>query len=195
MKYRSLLWLLLASGCTQLMPVRDRAVHHLLSPIAPDRPMKANAPAIAVHRAALPAYLDTEQLVSRSENGLMVSDIDLWAESINDGISRVIAVNLSRLTGSINIQPVQRFTTLDYTHLLELRISQFENNGAGEMVLSGVWKLQHVSGEEYAKNAFHILVPLPQHSSDSKNHINAMNEALLRLAREIMARTHGLILL
>lgn len=113
---------------------------------------------------------------------------------MDDGISRVIAANLSRLTGSINILPVQQFTTLDYTHLLELGILQFKNNTVGKMVLGGAWELQHVSGEKNAENAFHILVPLPENSSDSKSRVKAMNEALLCLAHEIMANMHEWIL-
>jgi uncharacterized lipoprotein YmbA len=116
---------------------------------------------------------------------LVTSDIDLWAEPLDDGITRVIAVNLSRLTGSMNIQPVQRFTTLDYTHLLELRVSQFENDTAGQMLLRGAWRLQPVTGAEAAEHAFRITVPMPPDSSDAKNRVKAMNEALLRLAREI----------
>ena len=185
MKTRTLLLMLACAGCSQLMPVKDKAVHHLLEPLAPDRPLKAASPAIAVNRASLPGYLDAEPLVTRRDGVLVTSDIDLWAEPLDDGITRVIAVNLSRLTGSMNIQPVQRFTTLDYTHLLELRVSQFENDTTGQMLLRGAWRLQPVTGAEASEHAFRINVPMPPNSSDAKSRVKAMNEALLRLAREI----------
>ena len=82
-------------------------------------------------------------------------------------------------------RPVQRFTTLDYTHLLELRVSQFEGDTAGQMLLRGAWRLQPVTGDEVAEHAFRINVPMPPDSSDAKSRVKAMNEALLRLAREI----------
>lgn len=185
MKTRALLLMLVGAGCSQLMPVKDKAVHHLLEPIAPDRSLKATSPAIAVNRASLPGYLDAEPLVTRRDGVLVTSDIDLWAEPLDDGISRVVAANLSRLTGSMNIQPVQRFTTLDYTHLLELRIAQFENDSASRMVLRGAWRLQPVTGADASEHAFRITVPLTADSTDVKSRVKAMNEALLRLAREI----------
>lgn len=185
MKTRALLFMLACAGCSQLMPVKDKAVHYLLAPLAPDRPLIAASPAIAVNRASLPSYLDAESLVVRRDGVLVTSDIDLWAEPLDDGITRVIAANLSRLTGSMNIQPVQRFTTLDYTHLLELRVSQFESDTSGKIVLRGTWRLQPVTGDEVAEHAFRINVPMPPDSSDAKSRVKAMNEALLRLAREI----------
>jgi hypothetical protein len=42
-----------------------------------------------------------------------------------------------------------------------------------------------VTGAEAAEHAFRITVPMPPDSSDAKNRVKAMNEALLRLAREI----------
>jgi len=185
MKTRALLLMLVCASCSQLMPVKDKAVHHLLEPIAPDRPLKATSPAIAVNRASLPGYLDAEPLVTRRDGVLVTSDIDLWAEPLDDGISRVVAANLSRLTGSMNIQPVQRFTTLDYSHLLELRIAQFENDSASRMVLRGAWKLQSVTGADASEHVFRITVPLTADATDVKSRVKAMNEALLRLAREI----------
>ena len=140
---------------------------------------------LALDDASLPAYLDSEQLVTRRDDLLVTSDIDLWAEPFDDGISRVVAANLRNLTGSMNIQPVQRFTTLDYTHLLELRVSQFENDSAGRMVLRGAWRLQPVTGADASEHAFRIALPLTADSTDVKSRVKAMNEALLRLAREI----------
>jgi uncharacterized lipoprotein YmbA len=182
----SLLALLLC-GCGLVFPVRDKAVHHLLDTAAPERRLTASTPAIAVSRAALPAYLDCEQLVSRRDGVLVSSDLDLWAEPFDVAISRVVAGNLSRLTGSTNILPVERFTTLDYTHLLEMRITQFEPDSAGTMVLQGTWKLQPVTDGEAASRYFRIAMPLPANSATARDRVSVMNQALLRLAGEIVA--------
>jgi uncharacterized lipoprotein YmbA len=178
---------LLLCGCGLLSPVKDQAVHHLLEPVAPDRPLTAAAPAIAVSRAALPDYLDCEQLVTRRDGVLVASDLDLWAEPFDVAISRVVAGNLSRLTGSTNILPVERFTTLEYTDLLELRITQFEPDATHTLMLQGTWKLQPVTGKEVGSHFFRIAVPMPSNSSTAKERVSAMNQALLRLARDILA--------
>lgn len=187
MRHASSLLALLLCGCGLVFPVRDTAVHHLLETTAPDRRLTAATPAIAVSRVALPDYLDVEQLVTRRDGVLVTSDLDLWAEPFDVAISRVVAGNLSRLTGSTNILPVERFTVLEYTHLLELRITQFEPYTANTIVLQGTWKLQPVMGKEVGSRFFRIAVPMPSNSSTAKERVSAMNQALLRLARDILA--------
>lgn len=191
MRRASSLLALLLCGCGLVFPVRDTAVHHLLEATAPDRRLTAATPAIAVSRAALPDYLDVEQLVTRREGVLVTSDLDLWAEPFDVAISRVVAGNLSRLTGSTNILPVERFTVLEYTHLLELRITQFEPDTANNMVLQGTWKLQPVTGKEVGSRFFRIVLPMPRNVSAPKDRVLMMNQALLRLAREIAAARYA----
>lgn len=96
-----------------------------------------------------------------------------------------VACNLSRLTGSTNILPVERFTTLEYTDLLELRITQFEADASNTIVLQGTWKMQPVSGKETSDHYFRIAVPMKSPSLMMKDRVTAMNQALARLARDI----------
>lgn len=187
MNPRLALLTLLLSSCSLFSPVKDGAVHHLLEPLAPERTLVASVPAIAVSRASLPSYLDDEQLVTRRDDVLVVSNHDLWAEPLDVGISRVMASNLSRLTGSMNIQPVERFATLDYSKLLELRISQFEPDATNAMVLQGTWKLQPVTGKEADSRFFRISVPIKAGSTSMTDRVEAMNQALLKLSREVAA--------
>ncbi|MDI1312072.1 PqiC family protein [Prosthecobacter sp.] len=177
--------LLTLTGCSVLQPVKDSTVRHLLEPLVPDRALTAARPAMAVNRASLPGYLDTQQLVTRSEGKLMVSNRDVWGEPLDTGISRVIARNLSRITGSMNIQPVESFTSLDYGTLLELRITQFEPNTDNQMVLEGTWKLQPVTGGETRSHYFRLLAPVPVDPSAMTARVTAMNQALEQLSRQI----------
>ena len=182
------LLLLTLTACSVLQPVKDTAIQHLLEPLVPDRTLTAARPAIAVGRPSLPGYLDSNQLVTRANGQLMVSKHDLWGEPLDSGISRVIASNLSRLTGSMNIQPVESFTTLDYTTLLELKIAQFEPDAANQMVLQGTWKLQPVTGHEASTHYFRLLIPVPPDPTSLRARVTAMNQALEQLSRQI-ART------
>jgi len=179
------LLLLTLTACSVLQPVKDTATQHLLDPLVPDRTLTAARPAIAVGRPSLPGYLDSNQLVTRSTGQLMVSKLDIWGEPLDSAISRVIASNLSRLTGSMNIQPVESFTTLDYTTLLELKIAQFEPDAANQLILQGTWKLQPVTGKETSTHFFRLLVPVPLSLSDMNARVTAMNQALEQLARQI----------
>ncbi len=189
MKQRLLLTvlLILSSGCGGLTPVKDFSVHHVLDPLVPDRPLRSASPAIAINRPSIPSYLDRQQLVTRSGGELMISNTDLWAEPLNAALSRVLASNLSRLTGSMNIQPVENFTALEYTSLLEIRIAQFEPDSAGRMILQGTWKLQPITGHETSSHFFRVevLIGLP---SSAATRVTAMNQALENLARQIAAK-------
>jgi hypothetical protein len=177
--------MLLFVGCSTFEPVKDNAVHHLLEPLVADRTLSNATPSIAIKHPSLPSYLDRQQLITRREGSLVMSKLDLWGEPLDAGIARVLASNLSRLTGSMNIQSVQSSSTLDYTELLELRLAQFEADASNKLILQGTWKLQPVTGKETSSHFFRIIVPLTSGSSEMKDIVAAMNQALERLSRDI----------
>ena len=180
---------LLLAACG-LAPVKDTSVNHLLDPTIPERQITGASPAIASSRPALPSYLDRQQLVSRSRSGggqLEMNSYHLWAEPLDAAISRVTAINLGRLMNSLNIQPVESFVTLDYQTLLEIRVSRFEPDSPGNLVLECTWKLQPVSGRVADTRSFltHVPISPADTAQDLSGRTAAMNEALARLAREI----------
>lgn len=178
----------LLSSCNVLQPVKDTSASYLLDPVVADRVVRGSSPAVAIGRPALPSYLDRQQVVTRVGGGeLKMSNYHLWAEPLGTGISRVLSMNLSRLSGSANIQPIDNFITLDYTSLLELRISQFESSSADRVILHCTWKLQPVRGLPAQPRNFRTEVPFTPSADkhDISPRIQAMNEALGRLSREI----------
>ena len=177
---------LLLAACG-LAPVKDTSVNHLLDPTIPERQITGASPAIAISRPALPSYLDRQQLVSRSRSGGEMNSYHLWAEPLDAAMSRVTAINLGRLMNSLNIQPVESFVTLDYQTLLEIRVSRFEPDSPGNLVLECTWKLQPVSGRVADTRSFltHVPISPADTAQDLSGRTAAMNEALARLAREI----------
>lgn len=175
-------------SCNVLQPVKDTSVTYLLDPAIPDRTPGSATPAVAINRPSLPSYLDRQQIVTRVKAGeLKMSNYSLWAEPLDTGISRVVSMNLTRLTGSSNIQPIDNFVTLEYSSLLELRISQFEPADHDHVVLACTWKLQPVHGRPLQPRSFRTEVPFTpsQDKMDLAPRIEAMNEALARLSRVI----------
>lgn len=177
--------LLSFTSCSVLQPVEDSETYHVLTALVPYRTLSSQRPDIAVNRPTLPGYLNRQQPVTRSGGQIMVSRNDVWAEPLNVSISRVTATNLSRLTGSLNIRPVENFTTLDYTTLLEINIARFEPDDSRRMVLEGTWRLQPVNGRETNTRFFHFEAPLPATGDSMADRINAMNQTLESLARQI----------
>jgi uncharacterized lipoprotein YmbA len=120
----------------------------------------------------------------------MISSVDLWGEPLDTGIARVTASNLSRLTGSTNIQPVENFVTLDYATLLELKIARFEPDDSNTMILEGTWKLQPVKGGETRSHFFRISTSIISTSPQMAARVNAMNQCLEHLARQIINQSN-----
>ncbi len=189
MKSPAFLLVLLVTACGVLKPVEDKSVNHVLDPAVPARAVTGASPAVAIARPALPGYLDRQQLVSRSGTGTVrMNPNQLWAEPLDTGISRVMAMNLGRLTNSLNIQPVETFVTMEYARLLEIRVSRFEPDASGQLILECAWKLQPVSGRVTNTRPFRTVVPIDgggQPTGPQEATVRAMNEALARLARQI----------
>ncbi|MDP3849904.1 MAG: PqiC family protein [Luteolibacter sp.] len=189
MKSITLLLTALLASCGVLKPVKDASVNHVLDPLVPERQITGTSPAIAIARPSLPGYLDRQQLVSRSSGGgIQMNGFQLWAEPLDTGISRVTALNLGRLTNSVNIQPVETFVTMDYEWLLEIRVSRFEPDATGNVVFECTWKLQPVSGRVANPRSFRSVIQSAGPFSPigpQTARVAAMNEALAHLAREI----------
>lgn len=173
-------------SCKALRPVRDPASRHLLDPAVPYRTGRTAKPALGVAKPYLPAYLDRQQLVTRDGSGAVkVMDTQLWSEPLDTGITRVLAANLSRITGSTAIQAASSFVSLEYDSVVELRVDQFDPDPSGQMVLECSWKVQPVTGGERNFRSYRTEVPVEVTVPPVAGRIAAMNEALARLAREI----------
>ncbi len=191
MKTRFLLLLCLPlalMSCKTLRPVKDSAARYVLDPTVPYRAGQSSRPALAVAKPALPTYLDRQQLVTRDGSMLNVQESNLWSEPLNTGIARVLAANLSRLTGSSSIMPVGDYVTLEYTSLVEMRIAKFDPDASGNMVLECSWKLQPVRGGDVSFRSFRTKVTVEKTIPAASGRVAAMNEALAQLAREISRR-------
>ena len=102
----SLAWVcalgLLLVGCSSSPPNN----FYLLS--AHDVPLPTGTiPAVGVGPIEIPEYLNRANMVyNRAGNTLQVAGVDLWAEPLDDGIQRVLVLNLASL---LNTQAVSNF--------------------------------------------------------------------------------------
>ncbi|EFK07642.1 conserved hypothetical protein, partial [delta proteobacterium NaphS2] len=97
------LWTL---GCATSPPTE----FYLLSPLPPasgtktgsaqDQPPKT----IRVDGVVVPGYLDRDEIVTRiNENQIHLADLNQWGESLRNGLTNILALNLSRLLPSENL--------------------------------------------------------------------------------------------
>lgn len=177
------------TSCSVLGPIEDDPVRHLLESPLPDRTPTASKPAIGIARPSLPPYLNRSELITRQPDGrVLLHEQNLWSEPLDAAISRVLADNLRRLTGSTNIQPSGNFIAAEYTALLEVRIERFDPTPDGSLLLQCTWKIQPVGGGDSSPKAFRTSVPMASAPTDPMSaRVIAMNEALARLARTVRA--------
>ncbi len=181
------------TACSILAPVADDPVRHLLEATVSGKTPTAASPSIAIARPSLPPYLERVELVTRTGDGrLVVHEKNLWSEPLDAAITRVIADNLRRLTGSTNIQPSTNFITRDYSALVEIRIERFDPLPDGSLLLECTWKLQPVGGGDASPKAFRTTVPVyppgEQAFDKMSPRISAMNQALEQLSKVIARR-------
>ncbi len=185
-----LLVTLLLPACSFIQPVEDDPVRHILeSTVSGRTPLGAN-PAVAVANPSLPPYLERVELVTRTGDGrVKIHEDDLWSEPLDAGITRVVADNMRKLTGSTNVQPSKNFIGRDYSELVEIRIDRFDPLPGGNLLLECTWKVQPIGGGDASPRAFRTEVPVAPTADDAINpmsgRIVAMNEALERLSRKI----------
>lgn len=96
MKKNAFLFALLSavifSACTT--PSAPTTMRYTLSPLAAEN--TAAAPAVPFARIAVPAYIDTEQIVTRkSENIVILNETRIWAEPLARTIQRTLPVLVS----------------------------------------------------------------------------------------------------
>lgn len=179
------------TACSILSPVADDPVRHLLEASVSGKTPTAARPSIAIAKPSLPPYLERVELVTRTGDGrLEVHEKNLWSEPLDSAITRVVADDLRRLTGSTNIQPASNFITRDYSALVEIRIERFDPLPDGNLVLECTWKVQPIGGGDASPRAFRTAIPVtPTAEGDSDRmsaRITAMNEALEQLSRTIV---------
>jgi uncharacterized lipoprotein YmbA len=146
-----------------------------------------DTPAIGVGPIEVPEYLIRQNLVyNRDANTLHVAGLDMWGEPLEDGIQRVLALNLSGLLQTQNVRffPWNPKRAPDYgvkVNLLQLDASE---NGAS---LKAEWLVYHpTSGDSIKRRISQLQLPLSSGASEPEQVAEAYSKLLFQLS-EIIA--------
>lgn len=145
----SLFVALLAAGCGTSPTPR----FYTLSPqapavSAPGPAATAGRPSVGVAAVTLPEAVDRPQLVSRTGvNEVAIAQQHRWAGPLRDEVPRVLAENLSRLSGNPRVvaHPAAAAAAADYRVLVDFR--RFDGTVGGEVVLEALWTVQSAKGD------------------------------------------------
>lgn len=180
------LGLLLVLGCASSPPTR----HYTLSSLqegGSERKESASNQGLAIRVGPIKfsEYLDRTEIVTRSSsNKITLSEFDLWAGSLAEDFSRVLAENLSVLlsTESVMVYPGARPSSVDYQ--ITVDVIRFDGPLGGDISLIARWAI--VEGKE--KKLVSVRKSTIIEPSGGKGYeatVAADSRALEKLSREI----------
>ena len=186
-KFLPLLWLmalgLTLTGCGSSPPNS----YYVLS--AHEFPAtNGDTPAVGVGPIVVPEYLIRQNLVyNRDANTLHVAGLDMWGEPLEDGIQRVLALNLSGLLQTQNMRffPWNPKRAPDYgvkVNLLQLDVNEDEASLKAEWLV-----YRPANGESIKRRISQLILPLSSGTSEPDQVAEAYSKLLLQLSKIIAA--------
>jgi uncharacterized lipoprotein YmbA len=170
-------------ACSLLSPKSDPSQFYVLSSLtgdsAPAKLTSNSGLAILVGPASVPGYLDRNQIVTAlPHNELKVDEFHLWGDSIQTGMTRVLADNISHLLDSPAVVPYPQVNLTGYDYRISLIVRHFEKNPAGQVKLVTAYTIEGppASGIDRAVFSRSITVPLP--SLDPEAPLNSQYTAI-----------------
>ncbi len=179
------LLILVTTGCGSNMPTRFYVLTPMNNPNSTSVVVDGREIAIGVGPVELPMYLDRPQLVRRTaHNELQLSELEQWAEPLENNVPAVLAENLSNLLGTdeVNLYPWSSSTSLDYAVTLEL--NRFDWSSSGETVVSARWNIIDPTRRQVIlTRKFHYIDQIKP--GDSLAAVKSKSHALERLSQDI----------
>ena len=181
----------LASGCSILAPQPDDSRYFVLTPVAETPAVGASAGAagprltLGVGPVVLPAYLARLQIVRRAgENQLVLSSTGVWGEPLDRNVQGVVAVNLTRLLGNVEVVSYPSFTAVGIDRQISIAILRFDADEHDKVSLDARWTIQRPAEKVAADTRqSHIVEQAADGSTASM--VAAMSEAVGALSQEI----------
>ena len=134
----------LGAGCLGLSPKPDPTRYFVLSSLPGEAAPVEARENLTIRRVRIPSYLQKRWLATREGNEIHYAADDEWAESLPQGIQRVLAANFSALLGPVRLKTERESGVVAYELLVT--IEQFEVNTSGEAMLSAQWDILKADG-------------------------------------------------
>jgi len=173
---------LLAVACSRAAP--PPAEYVLGVAPAPGTVMNSvqGRPIVEVRPVRLPDYLDTRDLLTRSDNQIVSSTTGQWAERLSVGMTRAIALSLdARLP---NVAVVTTSSVERPTRLVLVDVTAFEARADHQVVLLARWTITDGSGRvSLVSRDAEVVEPIGK--MDDAAVVSTMNRAVEALASQI----------
>ena len=148
--------------------------------VAPPAPA---APSIFVGPVSIPASVDRTQMVlATGSNRVEISDDYRWAEPLRDGISRVIAENLSRDLGTSRVLARRAAAGTPVDFRVAIEVQRFDSSLADGATIDALWTVTPSQG---GARSGRTTAHEPVASHDPAALAAAHSRALARVAHDI----------
>lgn len=143
--------MLSAAACGPLLPPRpDRSEFFVLTPIPGSQPSApltlshtANGLTLGLGPVKFPEYIDRPEMVTRaSANRLELSDHNRWAEPLKKNFIRVLAQDLTAVTGARQVSTFPWFHPATFDYQVAVDVSQFDTDSSNKAQLIAHWEIR-----------------------------------------------------
>ena len=177
---------LVAAGC--LGPRADPSAFFLLTATAGPGGIRAPlAVTLGLGPVTLPGYLDRSELVTRvSENQLVVSEVERWAEPLRDNVLRAVSENLVHLLQPDDYVTYPWYESAQVDYGVAVAITRFEADSTGAVTLEADWRITSGDPQETLYRG-ESLIQENANGAATDQSVAALSRALARLCDEIAA--------
>ena len=143
MKRTLIVLALVALAACSTQPAEPTRYYLLRTPVAVTSGQQEFAPAYALGRVEVAAYIDQPGLVQETSGGeIHIARNHQWAEPLRVALRRFLAVGIGAEAG----QPVALMATSPEAARVDVTIDQLHGNNRGEAVLVAFWEVSSSAG-------------------------------------------------
>ena len=181
--------LILAIGSASCLgPRSDASTFYVLSATATPAPAGSSmAVILGLGPVTLPGYLDRSEVVTRlSANQLSVSQVERWAQPLDESVVRALEMNLNRLVRPDGIVGYPWYASEGVVYGVEIDFTRLEADSTGRVTIAADWAVMNGDREETLYRDQSTLSE-PANGPTAEAAVAAMSRALAQLSEQIAA--------
>ena len=161
--------------------------HYLLTANQGSVP-SGSTPSLGIGPVTVSAYLHRDSLVQRSDgNRLAISSTERWAEPLDQGITRVLSLNLANLLQTQDVRSFPWHPRRPPDYGVKLNVLEMDSGPEGVRLVAE-WMVYRVEdGSPLARRLSSEIMPLPGDTAGNGAIVQAYSDLLLQLSEEIAA--------
>ncbi len=174
------------AGCASVPREYFYALDAVTAPERAGGGSAAAAFAVIVEPATVPELVDRPQfVVSVGESRVAILEQQRWAEPLRTQISRIVAMNLTRLLGGVRVSTTPPAGRSDADYRVTLDVQRFESRPGDAAAVQIVWMVRGGAGTEVKSGSSTVREKTGTEGYDAL--VAAFNRALATVSREIAA--------